>query len=89
MKNRIDEILKSGEQLPKLPVSDQLLNRLTQIPSQVSSQIRTLPRSVKWMLVAGVASIVLLNTLLMLYYRHNSGIGNDLSSAYFSYLKQM
>ncbi len=89
MENRIDEILKSGEQLPKLSVSDQLLNRLTQIPSQVSSQIRTLPRSVKWMLVAGIASIVVLNTLIMLYYRNNSGSSGELSNMYFSYLNQL
>lgn len=89
MKNEVEEILRSAENLPNFQIPDQLVHRLMQVPQNAMNEITTLPSSTRWMLVAGIASIVILNSLIMLYYQNNSGSGTELTDVYFSYLNQL
>lgn len=89
MRNEVEEILRSAENLPNFQIPDQLVHRLMQVPQNAMNEITTLPSRTRWMLVAGIASMVILNSLIMLYYQNNSGSGTELTDVYFSYLNQL
>ena len=89
MEKRIEDIINSGSNLPEVELPDGLYNKLIKIPQEVSETIIEMTPRARWMAIAGIALVTVLNTLLVFYYKSNAVVSSDLTDSYFSYLNQL
>lgn len=89
MSTHSDEILKSGEKIPRVSVPEDLLNNLLEIPKLVKSDIVRMSPQTKWLMVAGIAAMIVLNVFVAFQYNNSNTPNNTETLNYFSYLKQL
>lgn len=89
MSTHSDEILKSGEKIPRVSVPEDLLNNLLEIPKLVKSDIVRMSPQTKWLMVAGIAAMIVLNVFVAFQYNNSYAPNNTETLNYFSYLKQL
>jgi len=88
----IEDQMNAESFIEHVPPSEELMNRLRAIPSQVKTTYDTVPKKVVWAVAASIAILLFVNVISFSNYKTSNTettSQNEVSDSYFSYLKQL
>lgn len=89
----IERMMNSEDYIGLSNPSDALMRKLKAIPSRIEESYNSVPKKVVWSVAAGIALLICLNFASLNNYNRsstqNASQSEELSEAYFSYLKQI
>ena len=89
--NRVEETINMGDHVQRVTPSNDLMNRLKSIPTQVKQGYDKVPKKVIWMAAASIALLIGLNFISFNKYNESqsSTTTTETTDSYFYYMKNI
>ncbi|MCH2229901.1 MAG: hypothetical protein MK105_06115 [Crocinitomicaceae bacterium] len=88
----IEKTLDTDRYINSVEPSNELLNRLKNIPSTMSNEFGKIPNKVVWMVAASVTLLMYMNLISLKKYKNKTATSAEsieVVESHFSYLKQL
>lgn len=91
-RNRIEDTMSMSDHVQRVQPSNDLMNRLRNIPSQVKQGYDKVPKKIVWLTAASIALLIGLNFFSLNNYNKSQSENStteNVEDSYFSYLKNV
>ena len=91
-RNRAEDTMSMGDHVQRVTPSNDLMNRLKAIPSQMKQGYDTIPKRVVWMAAASIVLLIGLNFLSLINYKESqtdSPSTETVNDSYFSHMNNV
>ncbi len=89
MEQDIEKTLQSAERIRFVAPSEQLLNRLKNIPTDVKQGYAMIPKKIVWTIAASIALLIAVNMVALKRYSSTQVQQTTTTNSYFDYLNTL